>query len=113
MSDEKEAGSYGVLGIELEREDDTMVVSLSGEVDLFSAAALEDQLKRAVESGADRVIVDLSALHFIDSTGLRVLLKAALASRQDSCRLCFLRGGPQVERVLEVSGVKKQLEFLD
>jgi anti-sigma B factor antagonist len=113
MSDEKEAGSYGVLTIELEREDDTMVVSLSGEADLFSAAALEDQLKRAVESGADRVIVDLSALHFIDSISLRVLVKAALASRQDSRRLYFRRGGPQVERVLEVSGVKQQLEFLD
>jgi anti-anti-sigma factor len=113
MSDEKEAGSYGVLTIELEREDDTMVVSLSGEADLFSAAALEDQLERAVESGADRVIVDLSSLHFIDSISLRVLLKAALRSREDSGRLYFLQGSPQVERVLEVSGVKKQLEFLD
>jgi anti-anti-sigma factor len=113
MSDEKEAGTYGVLAIELEREEDTMVVSLSGEADLFSAAALEDQLKRAVESGADRVIVDLSGLHFIDSTGLRVLLKAADASRHDSGHLYFLQGSPQVERVLEVSGVKQQLPFLD
>jgi anti-sigma B factor antagonist len=113
MSDGKETGNYGALSIELEREDETMVVSLSGEADLFSAAALEDQLKRALESGAERVIVDLSALHFIDSISLRVLVKAALASREDSKRLYFLRGSRQVERVLEVSGVKQQLEFLD
>jgi anti-anti-sigma factor len=113
MSDGKEAGSYGALAIELEREDDTMVVSLSGEADLFSAASLEDQLHRAMRSGADRVIVDLSSLHFIDSISLRVLLKAALSSREDSNRLYFLRGSRQVERVLEISGVKQQLEFLD
>ncbi len=113
MSDGKEAGNYGVLAIELERKDDTMVVSLYGEADLFSAASLEDQLQRALGSDADRVIVDLSALQFIDSISLRVLLKAALASRQDSDRLCFLPGSPQVERVLEISGVRQQLRFLD
>ena len=113
MSDGKETGNFGVLAIELEREDDTMVVALRGEADLFSAASLEDQLRRALESGADRVVVDLSALHFIDSISLRVLLKAALASRQDSGRLYFRRGSPQVERVLEVSGVRQQLQFLD
>jgi anti-anti-sigma factor len=113
MSDEKEAGNYGVLAIELEREDNTLVVSLRGEADLFSAASLEEQLNRAIESGADRVIVDLSALQFIDSISLRVLLKAALASRQDSSRLFFRKGSPQVERVLEVSGIKQELRFLD
>jgi stage II sporulation protein AA (anti-sigma F factor antagonist) len=113
MSDGKEIGNYGVLSIDVEREDDTLVLSLSGEADLFSATSLEDQLERALDSGAKRVIVDLSALHFIDSISLRVLVKAALASREDSNRLYFLRGSRQVERVLEISGLKQQLQFLD
>jgi stage II sporulation protein AA (anti-sigma F factor antagonist) len=113
MSDGKETGNYGVLSIKLEREDDTLVLSLSGEADLFSATSLEDQLERALDSGARRVIVDLSALRFIDSISLRVLVKAALASREDSSRLYFLRGSRQVERVLEISGLKQQLQFLD
>jgi anti-anti-sigma factor len=113
MSDGKETGNYGVLSIKIEREDDTMVVSLYGEADLFSATSLEDQLNRAMESGAGQVIVDLSGLHFIDSISLRVLVKAALASREDSNRLYFLRGSRQVERVLEISGIKQQLQFLD
>jgi anti-anti-sigma factor len=113
MSDRKESGQYGVLSITLEREDDAMVVSLSGEADLFSAASLEATLQRALESDAERVIVDLGTLHFIDSISLRVLVKAALASRDDSNSLYFLEGSPQVERVLEVSGIKQQLQFLD
>ena len=83
-----------------------MLVSLRGEADLLSATSLEDQLRRALESGADRVVVDLGALNFIDSISLRVLLKASLASRQDSDRLYFRRAGSQVERILEVSGVR-------
>ena len=113
MSDGKETGDYGVLSIKVEREDDTVVVSLFGEADLFSATSLEDQLNRAMDSDAGRVIVDMSALHFIDSISLRVLLKAALASREDSNRLYFLRGSRQVERVLEISGIRQQLRFLD
>jgi anti-sigma B factor antagonist len=113
MSDGKETGDYGVLSIKLEREDETLVVSLYGEADLFSATSLEDQLDRAMASDAKRVIVDLSALHFIDSISLRVLVKAALASRSDSNRLFFLRGSSQVERVLRITGIKQKLQFLD
>lgn len=112
MSDEKQ-GRNGALAIELERDGNTVMVSLRGEADLATAASLEDQLKQALGCGADRVIVDLSALYFIDSTSLRVLLKAALASEEDSARLYFLRGRTQVERILRVSGVKQRLRFLD
>jgi anti-sigma B factor antagonist len=113
MSDTKETGTFGALSIELGREGETMVVSLRGEADLLSATSLEDQLNRALESDAERVVVDLSSLNFIDSISLRVLLKASLASREDSNRLFFRDGGPQVERILEVSGVKRQLRFID
>jgi anti-sigma B factor antagonist len=112
MSDEKQAKD-GALAIELDREGDTVMVSLHGEADLATAGSLEDQLRKALGSGADRVIVDLSALYFIDSTSLRVLLQAALASEEDSTRLYFLRGRTQVERILRVSGVKQRLRFLD
>lgn len=113
MSDGKETGDFGALSIEIEREGETMVLSLRGEADLLSATSLEDQLTRALESGAERVVVDLGTLNFIDSISLRVLLKASLASREDSDRLYFRRGGPQVERILEVSGIKQQLRFID
>ena len=85
MSDEKQAKN-GALAIELDREGNTVMVSLHGEADLATAWSLEDQLRKALGCGADRVIVDLSALYFIDSTSLRVLLQAALASEQDSTR---------------------------
>lgn len=113
MSDGKETGNFGALTIKFEREENTTVLSLYGEADLFSAASLEEQLQRALAADSDRVIVDLGGLDFIDSICLRALLKAALASRQDSGRLYFRQGGPQVERILTVSGIKQQLQFLD
>jgi anti-anti-sigma factor len=112
MSDEKRVED-GALAIDLERDGNTVMVSLRGEADLATAASLEEQLTQALGCGADRVIVDLGAVSFIDSTGLRVLLKAALASQGDSTKLYFLRGSTQVERILRVSGVKQRLRFLD
>jgi anti-anti-sigma factor len=112
MSDEKRVEG-GALAIELERDGDTVMVSLRGEADLATGTLLEEQLNQALGCGAARVIVDLGGLSFIDSTSLRILLKAALASQEDSTGLYFLRGSTQVERILRVSGIKQRLRFLD
>jgi anti-sigma B factor antagonist len=112
MSDLEQAGD-GVLAVKSERLGDTMVVSLIGEADLFTAPTVEDHLRGALASDAERVIVDLGELEFIDSMSLRILLKAELAAREESRRLFFLPGRPQVERVLRVSGIKAQLRFLE
>jgi anti-sigma B factor antagonist len=112
MSNLEQAGN-GVLAVKSEREGETVMVSLFGEADLFTAPTLEDHLKRALASDAERVIVDMSELQFIDSMSLRVLMKAELAEREASNRLFFLPGRPQVERVLRISGIKAEFRFLE
>jgi anti-sigma B factor antagonist len=102
-----------VLEIEVDRSDGAYVITVTGEVDLSTADNLETELTRANASDAAKVIVDLSGVSFIDSRGLRVLLMAEMASRTDSRRLHFLHGSPQVERVLDISGVGRELRFLD
>jgi anti-anti-sigma factor len=110
MSDEKRVED-GALAIELDRDGDTVMVSLHGEADLATGTLLEEQLNQALGCGAARVIVDLSGLIFIDSSSLRILLK--VAAQKDSTGLYFLRGSTQVERILRVSGIKQRLRFLD
>src|SRR5436305_13258511 len=62
------------LAVELSQHDDAVCLALSGELDLSSALTFEDQLRRIEEEAQPRVLVlDLRALKFLDSTGLRLI----------------------------------------
>jgi anti-anti-sigma factor len=59
------------------------------------------------------ILVDLSALQFIDSSGIRVLLDASRRSSVGTDRIRLLRGTGQVERALALCGVRDRLPFVD
>jgi anti-sigma B factor antagonist len=101
------------LAIEERRDGDEHVISLAGELDLSNADRLRDALDDAMRSGANRVVVDLSRLGFIDSTGLRILLRGEQASRADSNVLSFVRARGQVERVMRLAGIEDELTYVD
>jgi anti-anti-sigma factor len=88
-------------------------VSIAGELDLASADRLERELQRVEATDALTIILDLSGLTFIDSTGLRVILRAHARSRADSNRLALLRGPTAVQRLFELCGVLELLLFAD
>jgi anti-sigma B factor antagonist len=54
---------------------DLVVVVVEGELDLYTAARLDEALGEGIDKGALRFVVDLAAVPFIDSTGLGVLIK--------------------------------------
>jgi anti-sigma B factor antagonist len=65
------------FAIEDHRHDShTHVISVSGEVDLFTAPEFKQRVTVAIDGGAERVVVDLSATVFIDSSSLGVLIGA-------------------------------------
>jgi anti-anti-sigma factor len=99
--------------LSLTYDDSLFLIELFGELDLAGAPELERAIARAEETSAVTIIVDLSALHFMDSSGIRVLLTASKRSRAGTDRLRFLRGEGQVRRALELCGVEERLPFLD
>ena len=90
----------------IERTDGTIVVSLAGELDLYNASAVREALLECCAESPERLIVDLSAVKFIDSTALGVLIEARsrLANRRT-----FLLAAPGLEtrRALEISGLDR------
>jgi stage II sporulation protein AA (anti-sigma F factor antagonist) len=79
------------------------IVSLAGELDMFTADALEHLLTSVGQSDTD-VIVDLSDLRFMDSFGLNVFIRARTELERRG-RTILLRGpAPMLARVLAVSG---------
>ena len=82
---------------------DEAVVAMTGELDLQSAEVLEREVVALHTAGHDRVVVDLSEIAFIDSTGLRVLLGLHRASERAGRRLSLVRGPDPVHRIFELT----------
>jgi anti-anti-sigma factor len=95
-----------------EGEGDGGVVTLrpTGELDIATAPHLEHALLDGRERG-DRVVLDLAALEFIDSTGLRVIVRGVEAAERDGWELRLRPGRPAVQRVFDIAGVLGALPF--
>jgi len=103
----------GELSMSSEREGDVHSICLFGELDLATGEAVERELERVEATDTAAIIVDLSGLEFMDSSGVRLMLIANARSRADANRLTLLRGPAAVQRVLELSGVERLLPFAD
>jgi anti-anti-sigma factor len=87
---------------------------LSGELDLSSALAFEDQLRRVEEEAQPRVLVlDLRRLKFLDSTGLRLILAAHARALKRGGRLSIVQGTDAVRRIFRLTGVIERLNIFD
>ena len=93
---------------------DTVVVALTGELDVSGASLLDNELDRiASDHAADHVVLDLSGLDFMDSTGLRMMVLADERVRGEGRRLTLVRGRPDVHRVFEITRMTERLRFVD
>jgi anti-anti-sigma factor len=82
----------------------------AGELDIATAPRLERALMDGRRRG-DRVVLDLADLEFLDSTGLRVIVRAVEAATTGGWELTLRPGPPAVRRVFEISGVLGALPF--
>ena len=94
-------------------EDQAVVIEVSGELDLASSPALEHELEERAGSDAQTVIVDLRKLEFMDSTGLSVLVRAHQQASEAGRGFAIVKGPPQVQRLLDLTGVAERLNIID
>ena len=83
----------------------TYVVSVTGEIDAFTSPALEQELDWVLGDGASNAVVDLANVNFIDSTALRVLLKALPGFSRRGGKLVLVSEDRRVLRTLEITGL--------
>lgn len=89
------------------------MLAVSGELDLAAASTFEDELTRALGSGAQIIVVDLKELDFIDSTGLSVLVRGHQQAQESGVELGLINPGAQVERLLSLTGLADRLTLND
>jgi anti-sigma B factor antagonist len=91
------------MEISEERRGDALVISASGRIDSNTAATLEAVLPQRVQA-TDATVMDLSAVSYVSSAGLRVLLKGAKTAKASGHKLVLTGMAPAVREVFDISG---------
>jgi anti-sigma B factor antagonist len=98
--------------VQLQPRSDVALIVVSGELDIAAAPELEHTLDQVRPELTKLVIVDLRELEFMDSTGLSIIVRAHQRLSERDCELTLIRGKPQVQRLLDLTGVADRLRFV-
>lgn len=86
-------------------QDGYSITEVTGEVDVYTAPQLDEALSAVVEGGHNKLIVDLSAVDFLDSTGLGVLVKALKRVRENGGSLAVVTTTDRITKVFRITGL--------
>lgn len=100
----------GSFRVTTEDFDDRLVVRVSGELDMAAAPRVSDALAARAAKRYRAVVVDLTDLDFIDSSGIRILCRAAEAARRRGVTFTLVEPSRKVARTLEIAGVAGWLQ---
>jgi anti-sigma B factor antagonist len=96
-----------------EDRDGLVHVALVGELDLSTVAKVQEELRRVEAASPATLVVDLSKLTFLDSTGLRCIVTADERARAEGRRIVIVRGPDAVQRVFAITRLEERLEMVD
>lgn len=94
------------------QSDSTVIVSVTGDLDLWNAPALEQRLRRCLDQGSQWVVVDLSQAAFLDSSGLGALTNSKRRIERKGGRLVVINTNDQLRRVFELTGLMRVLNVV-
>lgn len=89
---------------------DAVVVAVEGELDLFTAPFLRDEVREAIKEDGSRLVFDLSELSFMDSSGLSVLIEAWRLATGEGGGVCLAAPQPPVARILRTTGLDRRIK---
>ncbi len=97
----------------MQRNEDRCVLDLCGQLDLATCPILDEQVDASIASAPQLVRIELADLEFMDSTGLRSLLRAVRLYADARIELELTPGSSQVQRLFELTDVLARLPFVD
>lgn len=95
------------LQIRDEQDGAMCVLTLQGEVDVYTAPALKEKLVDNIEQGCSNVLVDMEAVSFIDSSGLGVLVSALRRARERGGSVRILCTRDNILKIFRITGLDK------
>jgi len=95
------------LDIRSERADNICVLTLEGEVDVYTAPRLKEALVRHLESGCSYVLVNLEGVGFIDSSGLGVLVGGLRRAKEKGGSIRLVCTRDSILKIFRITGLDK------
>jgi anti-anti-sigma factor len=108
-----EADGQPSFSVAVTRDGETLTVAASGELGLENVDRYREVISEAERSDATRIVIDLSALDYIDSSGLAAVLVAGRRSDLDGHRMVVRAGDGEVRRLLELTALDKSMNLID
>lgn len=94
-----------MLEIKSAKAESVTIISPAGRIDSATAKTFEEAVLSLLDAGSNKVVVDLSALQYVSSIGLRVFLAAAKKANSLGGALTTCAAQPGVREVFEISGI--------
>jgi anti-sigma B factor antagonist len=89
------------------------VVNVSGELHVSTAPRFREELNAVIEGGGTALVLDLSAVEFIDSTGLSVLLNGLRLVNQRHGRMALVCANPTVMRLFQITSLDATFDIFE
>ena len=107
------APAWQPFSVTVTTDGDRATVALRGELDLSGVDRARQAIEEAEGSSATLLVLDMSELDFIDSTGLEVMLRAARRAHDEGRRLIVARPSRYVRRLLEMTAIDQSLDIVE
>ena len=107
--DPQMSSDHPLLRVQSTQQGDALVIALAGELDLASAQFVDDELARAQES-YPVVILDLTDLGHMDSSGLGTLVALYISAKGANCQLQLVNLSPRIRELLSLTNVLSVFE---
>src|SRR3954469_21393673 len=107
------SGEMSNLSIRSSREAVTLTLSFAGELDAQTAERFRSAIEAAEESDDTRIVVDLTEVRFVDSSGLVALLMAARRLDREGTGLQVRAGSGEVRQLLALTWLDEKLNLVD
>jgi anti-sigma B factor antagonist len=102
------------LKVSIRSQGGRTIMSVGGEIDLYTAPRLHGELVTALSGGGpEQIVVDMSGVEFCDSTGMNVLLAAHRRAREQGGDLELAAPRPAIKKILQVTGLETVFTVLD
>lgn len=98
--------------IEVTPNGDHVRVAPAGDLDLSTTEPLWEEISRLRERGLEKLVLDLRGLTFLDSSGLRLLVRAQEELAGDGAQFALVDGAQPVCRVLDITGLRDHFQFV-
>jgi anti-sigma B factor antagonist len=99
------------MDISEDRKADAVILALSGKLDATTAKTFEDRILGVINSGTQRLVVDLSQLDYVSSSGLRVFILAAKRLQTVGGKIVLCSMKDQVRQVFDLAGFSSILSI--